>query len=128
MVRRDVDPGLRHRVEHAVGVVEATVLQAQHALGNLRERERLIYLAIQKNLVKGCVSMSAFYVQALFLYYTVYSLHYLTTALFCTDILHELKTSYEIMFLDEWLNQLLGLRGWSRTELTVEGYLVNIVG
>lgn len=39
MVRRDVDPGLRHRVEHAVGVVEAPVLQAQHALGDLRERK-----------------------------------------------------------------------------------------
>ena len=36
VVRRDVDPRLRHRVEHAVGVVEATVLQAQHALGDLR--------------------------------------------------------------------------------------------
>ena len=37
VVRRHVDPRLRHRVEHAVGVVEATVLQAQHALGYLRK-------------------------------------------------------------------------------------------
>ena len=35
VVRRHVDPRLRHRVEHAVWVVEAAVLQAQHALGNL---------------------------------------------------------------------------------------------
>ena len=35
VVRGDVDPRLGHRVEHAVGVVEAAVLQAQHALGDL---------------------------------------------------------------------------------------------
>ena len=39
MMRRDVDPGLRDRVEHSVGVVEATVLQAQHALGDLTDEE-----------------------------------------------------------------------------------------
>ena len=45
VVRRDVDPRLRHRVEHAVGVVEAPVLQAQHALGDLKEREKLIIMS-----------------------------------------------------------------------------------
>ena len=39
MVRGDVDPRLRDRVEHAVGVVEAAVLQAEHALGDLADEE-----------------------------------------------------------------------------------------
>ena len=37
VVRGDVDPRLGHRIEHAIRVVEAAVLQAQHALGDLRE-------------------------------------------------------------------------------------------
>ena len=39
VVRGDVDPGLGYGVEHAIGMVEAAVLETEHALGYLSHQK-----------------------------------------------------------------------------------------